>query len=118
MAERWAPTAALKTNSLALSLAAAAAIISVPASAASRKRDIINKSGNTVTCSYASNSGTDSREEDILGRGTLDGSKEIEINFSDGTGACKFDFKAVFSDGSSRVREGIDARASSTNADR
>ena len=104
----------LKTIAIAISFATAAAFAVAPASAANRKMDIVNKSGKTITHFYASNSGTSSWEEDILGKDTLDDGEEVEINFSDGTGACKFDFKAVFDDGSSRVREGIDVCAAST----
>ena len=78
------------------------------ASAANRKVDIINDTGKTMVEFYASNTGTKDWEEDILGRDTLEPGEEFEADINDGTGACVFDFKAVFSDGSSRVREDVD----------
>ena len=90
--------------------AAAALLLSMAATAhaADRRVNIVNASGNTITHFYASNSGTNSWEEDILGRDTLDAGDSLLVNINDGTGACKFDFKAVFEDGSSRVRQGVD----------
>jgi hypothetical protein len=78
------------------------------ASAANRHVDIINATGKTLSEFYASNSGTDDWEEDILGKDTLDDGEVFEINIDDGTGSCKFDFKAVFDDGTSHVRRGVD----------
>jgi hypothetical protein len=84
-----------------------AVLASTSAGAANRKVDIVNKTGMSMTHFYASNSGTNSWEEDILGQNVLDNGETIEINIDDGTGACRFDFKAVFADGDSLVRRGI-----------
>lgn len=85
-----------------------------PASAANRHVDVINKTGKTLSEFYASNTGTESWEEDILGKDTLDDGETFEINIDDGTGACKFDFKAVFTDGTSHVQRGVDVCTIST----
>jgi hypothetical protein len=78
------------------------------AQAADRHVDIVNKTGMTMTKFYASNTGADSWQEDILGRDTLDDGDTIAVNIDDGTGACKFDFKAEFENGRSLVRRSID----------
>jgi hypothetical protein len=78
------------------------------ASAANRHVDVVNSTGKTMSEFYASNSGADDWEEDILGKDTLEDGEVFEINIDDGSGACKFDFKAVFDDGSSHVRRGVD----------
>lgn len=78
-----------------------------PASAADRRVEIINKTGGNIEEFYASNSGTDSWEEDILGADVLEPGQSIIIDIDDGTGACKFDFRAVFDDGSDLVKSRI-----------
>ena len=78
-----------------------------PALAADRNVDIVNQTGRTMTHFYASSSNSDTWEEDILGHDKLASGDTQPVDISDGSGACKFDFKAVFSDGSSSVRKGI-----------
>ena len=84
------------------------------ASAANRKVDVVNDTGLTMSEFYASNTGTDDWEEDILGSDTLDVGDIFEIDIDDGTGACKFDFKAVFTNGTSHVQRAINVCAVST----
>jgi hypothetical protein len=98
-------------------LAAAGLLLSsvlVPAWAANRHVDIVNATGKPMVEFYASNAGTDDWEEDILGQDILQDGESFDADIDDGTGACKFDFKAVFQDGSSRVRRGVDVCSIST----
>jgi ABC-type glycerol-3-phosphate transport system substrate-binding protein len=74
---------------------------------------VVNDSSLTVTNFYGSNAGADTWQEDILGDGTLASGSSININFEDGSGYCTFDFKAVFSDGTSAVQTGIDVCSTS-----
>ena len=74
---------------------------------------VVNNSDATVTQFYGSNSGADTWQEDILGADTLPSGSSVSVNFDDGTGACNFDFKAVFADGTSVVETGIDVCATS-----
>jgi len=60
---------------------------------------IINATGVTMTHFYASNSGQNDWQEDILGRDVLRSGASVRINIDDGSGACIYDFKARFSDG-------------------
>ena len=84
-----------------------AATVASPALALDRRVTIINNTGFTITNFYGSNKGTNSWEEDILGQSTLPSGSQVTINFNDGSGYCKFDFKAVFSDGDVLVRENV-----------
>jgi len=77
------------------------------AHAADRHVDIVNKTGMTMTSFYASKVGAKTWEEDILGQGTLDDGDTVNVNISDGTGACRFDFKAVFEGGSTVEKANI-----------
>lgn len=85
-----------------------AAFASTAASAADRKVDIINETGLTMSEFYASTTGTDDWEEDILGADIMEPGETFEIDIDDGTGACRFDLKAVFTNGSSHVRRNVD----------
>lgn len=76
----------------------AASLVS-PAAALDRKVQIMNKTGYTIMEFYGSNTGTNDWEEDIFGSDILPNGRTMNINFDDGSGYCKFDFKAVFDDG-------------------
>ncbi|KPD13566.1 hypothetical protein [Phaeobacter sp. 11ANDIMAR09] len=75
-----------------------ASTMAMPAAALDRRVTIINDTNFTIVRFYGSNKGTDSWEEDILGRDVLRPGQRVRIDFDDGTGYCKFDFKAVFDD--------------------
>lgn len=88
----------MKTFSAALALAILAFGV-VEASALDRRVRINNKSSYDIIEFYASNTGSRSWEEDILGRNILPSGNSVVINIDDGSGYCKYDFKAVFEDG-------------------
>ena len=88
----------------ALTLTAA---VSAHAVGQDRRVTIINDTGVTMSQFYASSVDASSWEEDILGRDVLRSGRSVRINIDDGTGACVFDFKAVFADGDVVVRENI-----------
>ncbi|MBX9802147.1 MAG: hypothetical protein K2Y04_05200 [Caulobacteraceae bacterium] len=69
-----------------------------------RRVVIINATGVTMTHFYASNSGRNDWEEDILGQDVLPSGDRVRINIDDGSGACIYDFKARFSDGDELIR--------------
>lgn len=64
---------------------------------------IVNNSGQTIWRFYGSRVSTNSWEEDILGTTVFPNGETRVIDFDDGTGACMFDMKAEFRDGSSDV---------------
>jgi hypothetical protein len=86
-----------------LALAAAALTISVTAAgtaaAADRHVNVVNATNHTMTRFYASNISDPRFHSDILGSDVLRPGSQWRVNFDDGTGACLFDVKAVFSDG-------------------
>lgn len=61
---------------------------------------IVNQTGRTIWRFYGSNVGTSSWEEDILGSSVLSSGQSVNIDFTDGTGHCNFDFRIEFQDGS------------------
>lgn len=77
---------------------------------ASYNRNVIitNATGQTIWRFYGSRTSTSSWEEDILGSSTLPNGDSININFDDGTGACMFDMKAEFRDGSAKILNNVD----------
>ncbi|EEW24474.1 hypothetical protein [Rhodobacter ferrooxidans] len=91
----------------ALMAGVVAASLATPALALDRRVTIVNNTGFTMTNFYGSNKGTNSWEEDILGQDVLPSGSQVTINFHDGSGYCKFDFKAVFEDGDVLVRENV-----------
>jgi hypothetical protein len=72
-----------------------------------RRVRIVNRTGVTMTEFYASRVSTEDWEEDILGVDVLENGQSATVNIDDGTGACRFDFKAVFDDGDVVEREDI-----------
>ncbi|MBS0194768.1 MAG: hypothetical protein JSR34_11025 [Proteobacteria bacterium] len=80
---------------------------SSPAQAADRHVKVVNGTHYTIVRFFASSADSDSWEEDILGDNVLKPGMSARINIDDGSGACVFDFKAVFSDGDSLVRRGV-----------
>jgi hypothetical protein len=93
----------MKLASVALALTAIA-LGTVNAAALDRRVRINNNSSYDIIEFYASNTGTNSWEEDILGRNILPAGNSVMINIDDGTGYCKYDFLAVFEDGEELVK--------------
>jgi hypothetical protein len=69
------------------------------ANALDRRVQINNQSSYDIVQFYASNTGSKSWEEDILGKSVLPAGTSVMINIDDGSGFCKYDFLAVFEDG-------------------
>jgi len=62
-----------------------------------RRVVVVNDRSSDMVRLYASRTTTDDWEENILLRAIEAGGKVV-INFDDGTGACTFDFRAIFKD--------------------
>ncbi|KKB80486.1 hypothetical protein VW35_07430 [Devosia soli] len=85
---------------IAAGLGLAYLLVSVNGAAAlDRRVQINNNSSYDIVEFYASNTGTKSWEEDILGKDILPAGHSVVINIDDGSGYCKYDFLAVFEDG-------------------
>ncbi|AZV76845.1 hypothetical protein EBB79_02320 [Parasedimentitalea marina] len=91
----------------ALAAMAVTVTTAIPAFALDRRVRIVNDTGYVLVEFYGSNKGSSSWEEDILGRDVLRSGQSVMIDFDDGTGYCKFDFKAVFDDGDELIRKGV-----------
>ncbi len=74
--------------------------------AANRHVLVSNQTGVTMVQFFASNISRSTWEEDILGANVLPSGRSVDINIDDGTGACLFDFKAVFADGDVVIENG------------
>jgi hypothetical protein len=90
----------MRTLLLAPLAFAAALAFAAPASADDAKQDfrLVNKTGYELKEVYVSPSKADDWQEDVLGTGTLDDGKAINIHFSPKTRTCKWDLKVVYTD--------------------
>ena len=93
----------MKIASVAVVLAVMA-IGTMDAAALDRRVRINNYTSYDIIEFYASNKGSRSWEEDILGRSILPAGQSVVINIDDGSGYCKYDFLAVFEDGEELVK--------------
>lgn len=93
----------MKNFSAAFALALLALGIT-DASALDRRVRIINNSSYDIVEFYASNKGSRSWEEDVLGRNILPSGSSVMINIDDGSGYCVYDFLAVFEDGDELIK--------------
>lgn len=73
-----------------------------------RRVTIINETSFDIVKFQGSNVGTDNWEENIFDGSYLPPGASVSVNFDDGSGYCKFDFRAEFSDGEVLVKNGID----------
>lgn len=95
------------TKMLAGAAFIACATIATQAHAWDRSIEIVNDSDSNLRELYATNSGSRYWGRDHLGQYYIPSGGALRIDFDDGTGRCVFDFKAVFSDGNSVVRYGV-----------
>lgn len=95
----------MKTVSVAIALSIMA-VGTMDAAALDRRVRINNYTSYDIVEFYASNKGSRSWEEDILGRSILPAGHSVVINIDDGSGYCKYDFLAVFEDGEELVKYG------------
>jgi hypothetical protein len=100
------------TKSFKLTLLAGAVAGCFAAAGSARAYDrhieLINETHLSVTSFFASNVGTDSWEDDVLGNGALPSGYQVRVNLDDGSQYCHFDFKTTFSNGTSIVRRNVD----------
>jgi hypothetical protein len=99
---------AIRTTILLVVLTLAGLASGTASAQEDRRVRIINETSHTIVRFFGSNAGTTDWEEDILGDDVLAPGQSVVINFDDGTGYCKFDFKAEFDDGDEVVKHGID----------
>ena len=102
------------TITIVTALVASIGLAAAPANAQDRQVEVINETTRAIVQFYASNVERGTWEEDILGENVLPVGQSANINIDDGTGACVFDFKAVFEDGQELVRNGVNVCTTST----
>jgi hypothetical protein len=83
------------------------------AAAADHRVLVINSTNHTMTNLYASRISDSNFHGDWLGRWALAPGARMVINFRDGTGACRFDVLARFSDGDRVTRRDFNVCAES-----
>ena len=95
-------------RTLGLGTAAALALCVMGAAAAdeNKKVKVINETEHKIVQFYASRVGTNDWEEDILDVDVLAPGQDVTINFG-GSDFCLYDFKAVFDDGDTLVRNRV-----------
>lgn len=101
----------LKKMILAAATVASLAAVASPAHASTDGRDrrvnVINASGTTLREIYASPVTSSSWEEDMLGSGVLGSGQNRVFNIDNGTNQCRYDLKAVMSNGREHVRRNV-----------
>ena len=88
-------------------VAAVGLAMASPVAALDRKVTIVNNSGITISYFYGSNVGTTFWEEDLLASDVLSNGASVVVNFDDTTGYCRFDFRAIFDDGTEIVKKDV-----------
>ncbi len=71
----------------------------VPASADDHRVTISNNTGFTMVGFYASHSGANAWQSNLLGNNALPTGQSVKLSLNGGANDCVFDFKAVFDDG-------------------
>jgi hypothetical protein len=102
------------TISIVTAVVALISLAVAPANAQDRNVQVINETQHAIVQFFASNVDRGTWEEDILGENVLPVGGAVNVNIDDGSGACVYDFKAVFEDGEELVRTGIDVCTTST----
>jgi hypothetical protein len=93
---------------LACSIALALSIgPSSAASALDRRVRIVNDSRHDIVEFYGVNVDIREWRENLLGDGILPAGSSLVLNFDDGSGYCRYRFRAVFDDGVDLVRPSV-----------
>ena len=69
--------------------------------------DLVNRSRATVASFFASNTGADHWDVDLLARHGLQPNHFVQLDLDDQAGACHYDFKMVLTDGSTVIRRNV-----------
>ncbi len=83
---------------IATAFVAAALAFATPALAEDLQISVKNNTSTQLTELYVSHVGTNSWEENILS-GKVEPGEDLSVDITDGRTTCKYDIKAVFSDG-------------------
>lgn len=96
---------------LAAATVASLAAVAGPAHASTDGRDrrvnVVNASGQTMREIYASPVTSNSWEEDMLGANVLGSGRSMVFNIDNGSNQCRYDLKAVMSNGREHIRRNV-----------
>jgi hypothetical protein len=84
---------------LAVSAVVGALFFAPAAHAAKQDFTVVNKTGYQIDSVYVSATRSNSWEEDIMGRDTLDDEASVDISFEKGTRGCHYDLMVKYHDG-------------------
>jgi hypothetical protein len=106
--ERSATTTRSKRILRALvTLAAASSISTAHAQTLDRRVRIVNESGHAIVGFYAVVVEKQEWPASLLGESTLPAGASVVLDFEDGSGFCRYRFRAVFDDGGELVRPSV-----------
>jgi hypothetical protein len=77
------------------------------AHALDRRVRIVNESTHVINAFYGTNVGIRDWQDSLLGADVLKPGNSIVLDFEDGSGYCRFRFRAVFDDGLEAVRDSV-----------
>ncbi len=78
-----------------------------PVAAFDRRVRIVNDSHHKIVGFYAINAGLKDWHESLLGDDVLPAGGSVVLNFEDGSGYCRYRFRAVFDDGVALERASV-----------
>ena len=104
----------LPTSLAAPELAATTAAPAACNDGKNRRVRMQNDTRFTIVRLYGSRQSTDDWEEDVLGDGVLAPGRSVVVNWDDGTCACIYDFKAIYSDDDTSTKFGVNVCSIST----
>ena len=96
-------------NRILRSGSAIAALLALAGSAQAldRRVRIVNDSTHAIIAFYGTNVGIRDWQDSLLGADALKPGASIVLDFEDGSGYCRFRFRAVFDDGAEAVRDSV-----------
>ena len=91
-----------------LPVLAALLAFAAPAFAAQQDFTLVNKTGYGIDSVYVSKADSNSWEEDVMGRDTLDDGEHVNISFEKGSRGCRYDLMVKYSDGDKSEWHNVD----------
>ena len=97
----------LSNGRLSLAVALLAGGLSAEAEAIDRRVRIVNDSSHAITAFHAVNVDAGDWRDSLLGGDSLAVGASLVLSFEDGSGYCRYRFRAVFDDGVELVRPSV-----------
>lgn len=83
------------------------AMLSAPAEALDRRVRIVNDSKHAIVSFFGTNVGVRDWQESLLGGDALEPGASVVLDLEDGSGYCRFRFRAIFDDAVEVVRQSV-----------